>query len=245
MALYGRKRCCRGIPGWVKGDKAAPGLLRDVAKNDMKGGMNAQQICNYPVAFSIGGHTIRFRQLSCLRFEAHRQAVFLSYLYEELSEKVANLPGLLTAEERHNAVAKLHAEIPDGIDFDIALSKWQETATIDFMPLWKEACADEYTLAELSEMFASVTAAEIDPAILHVFKSPRARRMSRRNHRNICRSLAKEYGYTPEQIGQLSDDQIFHMVPGLAEDAERAAIKAKYKGVGSLVPQPPQDTSNG
>lgn len=203
--------------------------------------MNALQLCNEPVAFTVGGRTLHFRQLSGLRLEAFRQSAFLSHLYAQLAEAIAGLPVTLTADERAGKIRELQDAIPRGNAFVVECEEWIEKdglADVDLTPLWHESHTDGLSADELREVMEGRGPGEINPIMLHVIFSPYRRGWS---HplvvRNTCRGLAEEYGYTPAQIAGLSDDQLFNMVPGLAEDVARSDAKAKYKGKGSLIPE--------
>lgn len=44
--------------------------------------------------------------------------------------------------------------------------------------------------------------------------------------RDVCRTLGQKYGFTPEQIGNMPDDVLYDLIPGMYE----ASMAAKFGG---------------
>lgn len=193
--------------------------------------MNAMQLCNEPVAFKVGGQVLHFRRLSALRLAAVRQAAFQASLYDGLRIAIDAMPEAEKAEARADKVLELRDARPHGFAF-VSSAQDHLVSEAEMNKLMAEACTDGLDVDAVGRALNGTSRGEQCAIIEHVFNSKRAQFWSDGEIRNIVKFMAEKYGYTPQEISALSDDQIFDLIPGLAEaEAKKLGEKAKAEAL--------------
>lgn len=192
--------------------------------------MNAQQLCNAPVAFQVGRRSVRFRRLSSIRLHAIRQADFLASAFGSMTEQLDALPPDTNLNDRVEKLEALRDAMPTGYAFIVAANDHaiQSKGSSVTFAILAEANADGLTVQDLAVMASDMTMGQLDAVLTFVMYSKRARQWTDADLRYIVRHMASTYSYTPDQVAALTDDQLFDLLPGLAESAAKdAGAKAK------------------
>lgn len=191
--------------------------------------MNAMQLCNEPVAFKVGGQVLHFRRLSAIRLAALKQAAYMATQYEALADAIDVMPDVDKADARAAKTQAMRDETPIGYAFIEASNRHAlEKGMRGMNGLIAEACADGLDADAIGRALLGSTHGEQCAIIEHIFNSRRALCWTDSDIRYILKFMAEKYGYMPEQVAALSDDQLFDLVPGLAEaEAKKLGDKAK------------------
>lgn len=189
--------------------------------------MNAQQLFNEAVAFTVGSKTLHFRRLSALRLAAVKQAAYLSKLYSDMASTLDSMPGGHTPE-RFIKVHELRNALPIGFAFVSGAEELSNKTPPDagIYRLLAEANVDGLKADEIQEAFSDGTFGQADAIFAHVFTSRKERLWSDKLIRLLTQHLAADYGYTPHDMMSLTDEQIIDLVPSLAQSEDNKAAAA-------------------
>lgn len=188
--------------------------------------MNASQLCNEPVAFSAGGQVLRFRRLSAFRLDAVKQAVFTAKLYADIARALDALPAEGGPVARSEKARELREAMPVGFAFVLAAEEFFAAHGTELLRLLAEANADGFQEEQIGRALRNATQGEKDAIFMHVLYSRRQVAWTDGDIQFAARYMAREYGFTPKQIAELSDDQLFDLTPGLVE-AHRSKVAAE------------------
>jgi hypothetical protein len=172
---------------------------------------------NTPQPFPFGGSVLRLRRVSTLLWQSTAEAYWLERELDRIRAEAGAFPNPLdgVAHVRQRiaalptgdklAVVAVEKDIRHDARFNLRLLRVACVDQVDDEDL--AAAADRATLTECTAALSYVVAAGTEPI--------------RRAHSDpLFRELAKQTGYTPDQIMSMADDEILNVL-GLADQARR------------------------